>query len=467
LALLTAAAAHALTEQEALYQALKSNPDIAVTRSRLVADSLSWVLTRAGRLPTLALDASAKYAPVSKSTGGSFSTDNSNTLTNAAAAEATQVLPGGATLTAGVGQSMALDDLNPDSASHTTSLSVGITQPLLKNAWSNATLDYTLKVERLNHDQFSLSQKKQLLSTLSDVRSSYWSWYEKTQLLAIAGKNSEYSRKQLEVARERLRVGQNTELDTLSAALDALRSQQNVMSAAGAEQSARRGLALALGLAPATLEMAGDLTVIVADLPGPEEFLRQAEAYDPQLKVFTIATAKLKLEEKKRRADFWPTLSLSGSYTYSLTGDTLFGDNTASSRNALIALIASYDLPTTPARIAATQNRLSQEQNNLEREKYRRELANRVAELADSWQQEKTRLEIMAAARVVAQRQLEAAQQGYQLGTVDRLALEKAQNDFAQVAVTHVQAQVGLKKLEIIFDEMSGQILTKFGVQAW
>jgi hypothetical protein len=33
--------------------------------------------------------------------------------------------------------------------------------------------------------------------------------------------------------------------------------------------------------------------------------------------------------------------------------------------------------------------------------------------------------------------------------------------------VIYVQAQVGLKKLEILFDEMSGQILTKFGVQAW
>jgi outer membrane protein TolC len=454
----------ALTEQDALYRALKNNIDISVTRLQLAADSLSWLATRAGRLPTLDLEGSADYAPLDKSTYGGVTTDNSKDLSAGAAATATQVLPGGATISAGADQNASWQKMDFDSAGYTTKLSVSITQPLLKNAWSNAPFDYTLQVEKLNHEQFSLSQKKQLLSTLSTVRSRYWSWYEKKQLLNIAGQNLEYSRKQMAVARQKFRVGQATELDTLSAALDALQSQQSQMNATADEASARRDLAVVLSTTPDSLELANDLTVTVADLPPAETFLSLVEAYDPQLRIFAVAREKLKLEEKKRRADFWPSLSASGSYSHSLAGDTLFSDNTSSSQNALVSLILSYSLPTTQARVNAAQNRLSQEENDLEREKYRRDLVNKVTELVDSWQLEKARLEIMAISRTVAQKQLDAAQKGYQLGTVDRLALEKAQNDFTQVAVLYFQALVSLKRLEITFDEMSGQILKKFGV---
>jgi outer membrane protein len=456
--------AYALTEQDAIYQALKNNVDITVAKLQLESDSLGLEQAKAGRLPVLDLTASTKYAPLSKTTTYGVSTDDSKDLSSSVGANLTQALPGGATIAANVGQDALLRKLNADSANHNTSFGVTVTQPLLKGAWDAAPLDYALAVARLNHDQFTLSQKKQILSTLSGIRTFYWSYYEKKELLKIAANAMDYSQKQLIFAKARFQVGQATELDTLSAALELSKAQQNQLSAATAEHLARLNLATALKTDTNAIALPDTINLSVADFPAPENFIAMVREYDPSLKIFAVAGDKLKQDERKKKTELWPALSVSAGYTYSMNGDTLFSDNTASSKSAVVSLVMNYSLPTTQNRLDLQKNRLDQEQNQLSREKYQRDLEQRVAELSLNWQQDKMQLDIMARSRDIAQRQLMAAQKGYQIGTVGRLELLKAENDYTQIALSYVQAQVALKKLEIIFDEMNGQILKKFGV---
>jgi outer membrane protein TolC len=105
------------------------------------------------------------------------------------------------------------------------------------------------------------------------------------------------------------------------------------------------------------------------------------------------------------------------------------------------------------------------EQNRLSRQQRERELADMAAMLVENWSYEQRKLVNAQTAAGVALRKLEAAQKGYEVGSIDQFAYLQARKDAFDAQMRALQQAVGLKRLEVTFDEITGAVFTRFGVQ--
>jgi outer membrane protein TolC len=111
------------------------------------------------------------------------------------------------------------------------------------------------------------------------------------------------------------------------------------------------------------------------------------------------------------------------------------------------------------------QTAASIDKNSLDREQYREELRLKIRELDRSWERERRAIEIATMARQLAGQTLSASREGFAAGTVDRLSLDNAENDYRSACTELLRKQLLMKQLEIIFDEMTGSTLSRLGVE--
>jgi outer membrane protein TolC len=439
--------AGALTEQDAVIAALSSNPSIEISRIKDTSSALGLAVSEAAWLPQVDLTSTSSVAP-----------KTNVALTANDKAAVTQALPGGGT----VGASAAYSGThltNPASSSDAGIYSVDVTQPLLKDAWAYGNPGYSIKLARLDRQQFSLQQKKDLASDISSIRAAYWNCYEAKTQLGIAQNALAYASDALNRERIRFTVGNSAPVDTLSAYLEKLKAQQALIDNEAAFDKSLNELSRALRTEKTAIQMPDSTEISVNDLPEPDVFINQVEQYDPQLRIFEVLKAKLELQLRKSRNALLPSASLQASYLYNTqTGDASLAEN------SVYSLVLGYSLPTKTARIARTQAALSLRTNTIEQADYRRDLRNRLEEMVNSWKREQEKLAIARIARDVSQKYLDAATKGHELGTVDRLALVKAQNEYVSQAVGLIQQQISLKRFEILIEELSGGIFKRFGV---
>jgi outer membrane protein TolC len=214
-----------------------------------------------------------------------------------------------------------------------------------------------------------------------------------------------------------------------------------------------------------TLDVSDTAGVTLADFTDAHYFLSQAAAYDPQTKIFEILKEKLTVQLDNDRNNLLPQIDLAGSYTYThAISPPMPGENASPGNNSVISLILNYSIPSKPLWIAKMKTGLALRENDLKSADYRADLENRVREMFFTWQMEKKNLGIAETSKELARRYFEAANQGFERGSVDRLTLDKARNDFQTQAVLYIQQLISLKKIEVLFDEISGAVFPRFGV---
>ena len=305
-----------------------------------------------------------------------------------------------------------------------------------------------------------LELRGDLAADLSRVRGLYWSCYEKKQALAISRDAQVRAAKVLEKEQVRYRIGEAAAIDTLSATLERLKAVQSVLGDSVALTLVRNELARALMLPADSVVVPDSIAVTLTDLPPADQLIASAKDYDPQLRIFDLLREKLTLQLRDNRNDLLPQVDLSASYTYN---DAL-SDNGGLLDNSVISLILGYSLPTKGRRIAGAKTRLSLRQNELQTAERRFELRNSVEELINNWDLERRKLSVSATSRDVARKYLESATKGLDVGTVDNLTYLDAQEDYVTEEVRYLRQQITLKRLEIVFDEITGKVLSRFGV---
>jgi outer membrane protein TolC len=108
--------------------------------------------------------------------------------------------------------------------------------------------------------------------------------------------------------------------------------------------------------------------------------------------------------------------------------------------------------------------KLQQQKNEFDARLNEQRLAVAVEELVTTWDQERQRLELAKTSQSIANQHFIAAQRGYELGTVDYLRYIEAENSLRDASLELLSQQIGLKRLEITFDEISGNLFARFGV---
>lgn len=462
--LVVSAAALGLTEREALLTALGRNADITVSRLSAKSDSLWLESVESGWLPSVTTDMSQDYTPYDTSymsLGGVTSRPSVSTSMTVTAEEA---VPGGGRLYASVSgtRDKPIQASSPDISS---SAGLGFTQPLLRDAWRYGGLDHSVRIRRLDNARFTIEQRKTVLATCSQVRRAYWALCGKLALQHVFCEEQAHAKELLAADRRRFEIGKVAPIDTLSSRLDFIKAAERYLGARADAEVARRDLAVMLDLETEATVVDTLPAVRIHDLPQVDELLRRAETFDPQLRIFETLAEKLMILEGHARNALLPYLDVSAEYSRTSTGDNLFEGSRQFGENTVVSLILRYSVPTKPRRIAVTRAGLDTQKNDISHEEYKRELRRRVDELAFLWERETESIKYGRTAREIAHRQLVAAQAGFEIGTVERLALGKAKNDYVDASVQLVQKEIAMKRLEIIFDEMTGAVFTRFGLE--
>jgi len=88
-----------------------------------------------------------------------------------------------------------------------------------------------------------------------------------------------------------------------------------------------------------------------------------------------------------------------------------------------------------------------------------------VAELEENWNLERRKLASAELAAEVARKKLGVAEKSYEIGSMDQLTYLTARQDAFDALTSALKQSIELKRQEIVFDELTGAVLSRFGVQ--
>ncbi|MFP4014748.1 MAG: TolC family protein, partial [Chitinispirillaceae bacterium] len=213
-----------------------------------------------------------------------------------------------------------------------------------------------------------------------------------------------------------------------------------------------------------SISISDSVSLNFPDLPEPREFMDLARKYDPQLEIFSRMRDLLNMHLKQAKNELLPTVNVQASYSRSALDSRFFSSFTPQA-NKSIGLILSYDLPQTSNRSEIERRRLDLEIQGENEKQHKINLEHQLGELKRRWEQDKLQVEYAQASSELAQKQFDATMKGYELGTENRLSMEKAQNDLTAAQTSYAQSLVQLKKLQIIIDEITGATFNRFGVE--
>ncbi|MBF0431887.1 MAG: TolC family protein [Fibrobacteria bacterium] len=462
--------AHSFNEYEAVQMALEKSPNIRVSTINLTHDSLNQIITRSDAAVQAEVSGNniIEAHPATRMSYGDNST-TSNSIESSAGGTISKYLPGGGQLSASVTGAVS-KNLDSSGSSVTTTTGVTAIQPLLKDAWSNAPIDYEIEIGKKNLAKSFEKFKSDVLEILTEVRNSYLDWLGATRTVAIREMELNFTTEALEYEKARFSLGEKAEMDTLSGALELLRAKEKLLSAAYEERAAKRQLALELGISPEDLPPLTDSLIEVNTLPSENAILAQINKHDYELKLLDIGREILEMQQKKYGNALLPRLDVKAGVSNVQHGSMYFSgsDATASRPNVLdpwVGINFSYDIFSRKARYQKKQAVLSLKSNNIERTYALNQQKSEISDFLDAWKQDEARLSIRRSEIKIAERNYEYAVQRYELGEIDNLVKLKARNDLISARLNRLLAEMNLKKLEIAVDKVTANVLNRFGIR--
>lgn len=428
-----------LDERGLVEQILRSDPNLRILRIDNAADSLDLRAEQAGWLPQGTVTASVEQ-PLD---GGEREIS--------AGVSASQVLPGGASIEASAsgGQNVF------------STVDASVSQPLLAGAWRQGQQDYTMRVQRLNRQAFTLEQKKSLAKRVSDARSLYWGFCEAQQKLAVSQAVLVYARQSMNLERVRFSIGTAAVADTLDAQVEYLKAMQSLFADSVAWYASRRAVAVLLAVPSESVEITFPSEISVDSIPDAAQIVASARSWDPELDILELNRQRLIEELAHGRNALLP--SASAEIAYSWEDRKIAGQSP--SDNAVVRFLLEYSFPTASRRIGNARTRLLLEKSDVQSAERERELLRGIEELVRSWRLEQRQIGIASAALRAAKQHFEASRKGFELGTVDRLSYLKAKNDMLDLSIGVIERRAELKMLEISLDVTTGMVLEKFALE--
>lgn len=464
-----------LSEIEVIQKALELNASINNSKIDFISDSLSYEQQRIKKLPQLSFSLSPKLTPHSKNSKTvqsvfedtilSLNVDTVlKNLETSGSIIMQQDLPMGASMGLEYTQSLQTP-LPAEFSSWESQIAFSVKQELLKDGIKYDKETYDLNIARLEKQGTTLSYKKTLIAELSNIRTLYWNYYLCQTMESITQQQLDYTIKQRKVAFDKYSVGDVAEIDTLSAALEELRLKQTLISSTYETFLARTDLATALQLPTDSILIPETINVVIDDLPEYQKLIIQTSTSDPEKQFLSVLREKLIAQLDQTRNNLLPSLAVKANYSINRNGDRFFSSNHLRQNNLVFELLFSYDIPSKSHKIEINKTKLQIQSNTISLKQQETKLTNTLLTFQQSWIREKAKIELSRASVSVSKKQLIAAEQGYELGSTDRLELLKAQNDLNQTQIEYIQSLIKMKLLEISIDEITGNVLDRFGVK--
>jgi outer membrane protein TolC len=351
-----------------------------------------------------------------------------------------------------------------DTADHSVGYGLTFSQPLLRNAGAFGSPALSVRLRTLENGILDLQRNATLAHELSSVRALYWQSLRHQSHLRVARQEHARSLRRLAADSAATVVGRKSSLDSISAAIQAVKAERRAAEIALESTLTHQTLSLRLGLPADSLLLPDSLFIGAWDPGTPGELFAKASAYDPGFHVLARLREKLALLRSQARNAQLPALDFRVSYGRSQAGPDPYSERSWK-ENLAVSLAASYAFPDPQAKYAVLRGgdelRSASARSEQMRDSLRRETENFVS----TWKRQKADREALAEERELARKQLMAAEKGYEVGSTNLLVLLDARDEFVRASDDYVDAAIGLKLLEVAIDEMTGAVFPKFGIE--
>lgn len=467
--------------EEAVELALEKNLDIAVERLNPQAVNLQLAGLRNLYRPTVtsALGQRSLYQlPTSQLIGGTRVSTGTSTY-NAGFSQAIPWL--------GTEIALAWDNSKADSTSNNvlynpafrSSVLGTVNQPLLRGFRIDNTRQQLI-VTQLSEDTAEENVRGTVAATLASVRNAYWDLVFARSAVDVAQRSLQLAEKLVEDNKARVEVGTLAPLDVLQAEVQAANNRQTLAQAEATLQTAQ--LTLKRFLVSGTEDPLWVQEIVPVDLPSLEPpptdvegAIRRAleERTDLQNARRTIESADVSIRYFQNQA--LPALDLVASYgaqgiggtrldrTGVIGGDvaTVIPGGFADALSLLgardypnwnVQLNISYPIGGNQADAQHARARVQRQQSVTRLRSLEVQVAAEVANAALTVQSNLKRVEAAAAARGLAQQQLEAEQSKFEVGISTNFFVVQAQRDLANAENAELRALADYRKSLVTFE---------------
>lgn len=461
-----ATGAPGMSESDAVLAGLTKNYDIQILRDGRELDSLDLAKLKAKWLPSIGLsglhetrltDSSRITTPI----GVLGSSDEFRR--NTAGLKIDQALPGGAQVSS-TSSLVVTDHSDTSSTSYGVLQSASLNVPLLRNAWGNSSLEFSLKMNRYEKTVLTLQRKLQMLGLLTVIRSDFWQLVRQGYVLEQARSRESFFQKQLDFVRIRFKTGGVSEMDTLFQSLELSKANQAALEAGYGLRGLKRRFAYSIGSDTSMIVLEPGEDLAVPPLPPEAALWDSIRAWDPQLQAFEATHQRWQAESAHWKNALLPVLDAGLVQSLTRDGANITGAASAYQSNLTAQVRLSYDFPTSDRTLALRQTRV--EDRKTEREKARQELTLRdsLSETIANFEVLKLTLANLEISRTIATRKLALSEQRFFRGELDALSLQKSRQDFDEISMALMEARIRLKLEQIFLESLDGTMLRKYGM---
>ncbi|MDD8024998.1 MAG: TolC family protein [Acidobacteriota bacterium] len=389
----------------------------------------------------------------------------------------------------------AYTTINP---SYDSQLVFSLSQKLLKGFGPAVNRYETTKAESV-YDQSLGTLKAAVLSTVYQVEAAYWNLVNARESLRVIEASLAQSRDTLARDREAARIGSKTSVDVLSSETEVASRETSLLTYQASLEKAENQLKVLLAIPVEKGEGGADerVRIIPADKPSAErrtialdEALRTARKERPEIANAESQLADAGLDVRYNRNQLLPDLSLNfairnpgqsgikyvfqdDNYLTGIVIDKIEGSRWDSIsnifkqhyNNMFVTLTLNVPLANMLSRAALARARLSQDKARLTLEKARRDLEAEVLDAVKDLETAGRKIEASTRYRELMEKKVEAANEKYQLGLVDREWLFSYQSSLDQAKSSEIQAVTGYRIALAKLEQVMGTTIKAKGLK--
>jgi len=374
----------------------------------------------------------------------------------------------------------ATANLNP---SYDNALVIDVTQPLWRDFGRDIT-ERQIRINRNNLRQSTVDFENQVIVTIADLKNRYLNLVATYEALKVAEDSLELAKQQLEKNRIQVEIGTMPEIEIIQAEQTVAQRESELLDSQAAIRQAEDNLKSALvmddwsvTIRPTdTLQEPGDAEYDY------EEALAKALQNRPEIRRLEIALQTNDINIDFNKNQLRPTLDMNANYRiYSSGGNfqpSIFGeappdDLPLSYRGTVydtfrlenynwsVGATFTYIFGNSTAKSNLEASQIQKRQNFLRKDQLRYTIAVDVRDAIRELESAVASLEARRKALTFAERQFEAEQEKFEVGTSTNFEVLNFQNALVSARNQVIIAQIRYNRALIDYDRVTGSILTK------
>jgi outer membrane protein TolC len=382
------------------------------------------------------------------------------------------------------------NNFNPSLGS---SLQLLFTQPLLRNFSVDAARQQLL-VSRANREISDIDLRNSVVSTVRNVRAAFWNLAYAVANLKAQQQSLDLSRQMLKDNRTRVDVGTMAPIDIVEAEAEVARNEETVIVAESNIRQAEDLLRVQIfseaqpDFWRTRIEPIYDQALLAAAQVDAEAAVQNALAKRADLQSAKKQIETTNLNIRYYRNQLLPQVDLQASFLGDaiggqelirepgfppgpVTGEVYYpfgsvvGDAlTYEYPTWQFGVQVSYPLGTSAAKANVTRARLQLEQSRLQIQNLELQIATEVRDAARQVNTNTKRIQATRAARVLAERRLEAEQKKFGVGMSTSFLVFQAQRDLTTARNNELQALVDYAKSRVDFEAVQEGTISGTGI---